>query len=392
MPDFNPLVLQPPAQVQPTNPLTQVGGLVDIRNALQHGQVLQQQVQQQQMATQQQADNQKFDAYLSSEQQNNPSGSPDPNKAGMWLAQNAPLSYQHYQDWKNGRLALTPQGVDPITGAAISKPFAEQQADISAPGSHTIATSVPYNTLPPTAVKMVGNQPTYVGGPLGNKSGDTPSGAALGQEGAANITSGESAKSGVGLRTRADQVAPQKALLGNLDAALDQFTAGPGADWTKVAKAMTNRVSPVGNIFDPKSIASQEEFTKQAVQLAQSQFQALGGTGTDSKLDSAMHTSPNDALSNLGNKGIIAMLKGNEDAIATKNKEWQQWKKTNNDPNGSTYDDFSTNFNQNFDPRVFQSKYMTADDKAKMIKSMDANELNNFKKNYNLAHENGWVK
>jgi hypothetical protein len=158
MADFNPLVLQPPTQPQPTNPLTQVGGLVDIRNALQHGQVLQQQVQQQQMATQQQADNQKFDSYLSQQQQSNPSGSPDPNKAGMWLAQNAPLAYQRYQDWKTGRLALTPQGVDQ-GGGGVSKPLQEQQADFSnnasssqngqsgnsqnAPTSHAVHTSLP---------------------------------------------------------------------------------------------------------------------------------------------------------------------------------------------------------------------------------------------------------
>jgi len=130
--------------ITPLNPFDTIGKATGIANALQQNQLLQQQNQQQQMQTQQMRDNQKFDSYLSQQQQANPSGSPDPNAAGMWLATNAPLAYGRYQDWKNGRLALTPQGVDQTTGAAISKPLQQQQAELSAPnGSHTVNTSTP---------------------------------------------------------------------------------------------------------------------------------------------------------------------------------------------------------------------------------------------------------
>ena len=82
----------------------------------------------------------------------------------------------------------------------------------------------------------------------------------------------------------------RRAILGNLEDTMSNFTTGPGADWQKVAKAFINRNVPLpaGWQFDPKSIASQEEFNKQAGQLAQQQFGAIGGTGTDAKFAAAL--------------------------------------------------------------------------------------------------------
>jgi hypothetical protein len=159
MPDFSPSIYgssNPYTAPQPVNQLTQLGNLVGIRNQLYQGQIAQQQVAQQQMATAQQQDNQKLDAYFSQQQQANPSGTPDLNQAGSWLAQNAPLAFQKWQAYKDGRLALTPQGVDPNTGFSISKPLQEQQSDLSnntnassgagnapaAPSSHVIQTGL----------------------------------------------------------------------------------------------------------------------------------------------------------------------------------------------------------------------------------------------------------
>ncbi len=211
----------------------------------------------------------------------------------------------------------------------------------------------------------------------------------LGAPEAASVDASFGAKQGTELQSMADNVPARKALLGNLEGALNQFTSGPGQNWKMVAKAFTNANSPFGNVFDAKSIASQEEFNKQAVQLAQQQFQALGGTGTDSKLDSAMHTSPNDALSKLGNKGIIAMLKGNEDAIAAKNQAWQSFKQQNGP---QSYGQFSAQFNKSYDPRVFQSQYLTPDDRKKMLSGMTKQEQKGFLNSYRTALSNGWVQ
>jgi len=179
-------------------------------------------------------------------------------------------------------------------------------------------------------------------------------------------------------------------ILGNLDNTVDKFTAGPGADWTKVAKAFVNRNVPLpqGWQFDPSSIASQEEFNKQAMQLAQQQFQSIGGTGTDSKFASAFETSPNDALSNLGNKGIIRLLKGNEDALQAKNSAWLA--QSNSNPNAS-YRQFSQQFNSHFDPRVFQFKYLTPAQRTSYVQSMDPQDQQRFLVNATIARKNGWT-
>lgn len=216
-----------------------------------------------------------------------------------------------------------------------------------------------------------------------------PSSPPLGAEAAANTAATASAEQGVALQKAADTVPQQKALLGNLEAALGQFTSGPGADWKKVGTAFANTILPDGLQIHPEAIASQEEFNKQALQLAQQQFQTLGGTGTDAKLDSTMHTSPNEALSKLGNEGIIQLLKGNADAIAVKNQEWQKWLSQGHGP--ETYGQFSTQFNKTYDPRVFQSTYMSTRQRQEMLKGMTGAEQTQFRKSYNQAVDNGWI-
>lgn len=248
--------------------------------------------------------------------------------------------------------------------------------------------------LPPTT-QVIGpdKRPHFVGsgggvtggaGELGPQAGFAP-----GEAEAAGVDATASANQGVQLQQESDQVPAQKALLGNLEGALDKFEPGPGQGWKNEAKKLANLNNPFGPLFDVSKIASQEEFNKQAIQLAQAQFKTLGGTGTDAKLDSTMHTSPNDALSKMGNKGIIAMLKGNADAIATKNRAWQDYKQANGP---QSYGQFSTDFNKSYDPRVFQSQYLTVDDRKKMIGGMSKSEQKSFLNSYRTAITNGWVK
>lgn len=193
-----------------------------------------------------------------------------------------------------------------------------------------------------------------------------------------------------------DSSMTRKAMLGNLEDDLSKFTAGGGADWTRIAKNWTNRNLPVpkewqepGGMLDPKSVASQEQFNKQAAMLAQQQFTAIGGTGTDAKFSSAFTTSPNETLSQLGNKGIIRLLKGNEDAIQAKNKAWNVWRKANGP---DTYADFSQDFNDKFDPRAFQFKYLDKKERADYVKGTEPEERERFLHDLAHAHKQGWVK
>lgn len=228
-----------------------------------------------------------------------------------------------------------------------------------------------------------------------------PMGPAAGQEpGFTEAASGigsQSAKSANELTVANDTSPARKGILGNLEDMIGKFTPGKAADWTLVAKNFATRNVPMpdswkkdGAPFDVKSIASQEEFNKQSVQLAQQQFAAIGGTGTDAKFNSAYETSPNETLSKLGNQGIIKLLKGNEDAIQAKNKAWQAWQKSGNGPH--TYAQFSANFNDHFDPRVFQFKYLSPKERQDYFDKIDDNDKAKLLHDVTYARKQNWVK
>jgi hypothetical protein len=222
--------------------------------------------------------------------------------------------------------------------------------------------------------------------------GGLATGPALGAAEAAGVTATNAAQAGVNLNKVADQIPEQKAILGNLEGALNKFTSGPGADWKKVAGSMVNQnLQSFGfKGFAPDKIASQEEFTKQASMLAQNQFKQLEGTGTDRQLDSTMSTSPNTALSKMGNQRIIALLKGNADAIGAKRQAWQQWQQAGKGP--ESYHEFSTAFNKDWDPRAFQLQYLQPKEAKEMLGGMNANEKKDFNRVMNIGVKNGWVQ
>lgn len=226
--------------------------------------------------------------------------------------------------------------------------------------------------------------------PASAPGGFVQSGPALGQTDAAAAQGRAYGEMAGDLVKSAATVPAQKSILGNMQALLEgnTFGTGPGAQEWKNAIAAWNRVMPAGMSINATGVGNQDEFGKLGWQLAQQQFGALGGTGTDAKLASAVHTSPSEFLSRLGNEGIISLLKGNTDAIGVMGKEWQKWLAAhNNDPN--TYGQFVTQFNQHFDPRVFQSQYMK--NPKDIIKGMTPDEQKKFYADYNAALANGWI-
>jgi hypothetical protein len=232
------------------------------------------------------------------------------------------------------------------------------------------------------------------------------SGVPPGLEEAAKGIGTQSAASANKLTEANDTSMVRKGMLGNLENEIEGFTPGPGSDWTRVAKAFANRNIPMPASwqFDPKSIASQDAFNKQAAQLAQSQFATIGGTGTDAKFESAFKVSPNETLSKMSNQEIIRLLKGNEDAIQAKNRAWRNWLKAGHGP--QTYADFSDDFNSHFDPRLFQLQYIPQKERQAYIDKMDpisrermlgspGNPRLNIpptKGDLHYAHEQGWIK
>jgi hypothetical protein len=196
----------------------------------------------------------------------------------------------------------------------------------------------------------------------------------------------------------ADAVKGQPArqtLLSNLESDMTKFDTGPLAGKSLAARRLFNDVKdriPGGDLipgFDRESISAHENFNKNASQLIQQQFTALGGTGTDRQLGSAISSNPNDALSKMGNRDIVAMLHGNEDALAAKNKAWLDYQKKNG---AESYPQFQQDWNSKFSPRAFQFARMDPKLKADYFNSLTTPEKEALKHATAIGREEGWFK
>lgn len=182
------------------------------------------------------------------------------------------------------------------------------------------------------------------------------------------------------------QTAERKGILNNMLADASEFTSGPASEELKTAIAAINEV--FGTKFNVERVAAQERFDKLANQIALAQAGALNIT--DARTETAMGANPNSRLSNLGIEGVIAMLKGTEDAIAAKDEAFQD-AIDDGEIEPEEYFRFSRKWNENYDPRVFQSVYLTQEQKLKMLRGLSKAELAEFKRKYNFAVENGWI-
>jgi hypothetical protein len=212
---------------------------------------------------------------------------------------------------------------------------------------------------------------------------------ALGAADAAQVVGKGAAESSISLQRQAD-AAPQAIYqLQNMREALSDINTGPNADWRAKAQALALGIAPdiaqkLG--VDPQKIASQEEFNKFAVQLAQSTAQSLG-EGTDSKLASAVSANPNISLSKLGNQQIIDVLIASQRATQAKNMAWQ-----NSGLPPEQYNKFSTSWGKEIDPRVFAAQDMSNDKVWKMVDSLPKREQENFMKSWAKAQQLGYVQ
>lgn len=243
----------------------------------------------------------------------------------------------------------------------------------------------------PVKLAQPGDGTTY-GQPRGGAAGNAP-----GFETATNVGATNSGQMLAELNTANNESGATKAIIGNLEKESKNFTSGPLADYKRIGKSFALANLPVpsslkqpGAMFDPSSVADQESFNKNIYNLVQSQFKALGGTGSDAKLDSASHTSPSELMSQVGVKNILSLLKGNQDAIQAKAKAANAYVKANGPQSMPA---FNEAWNENFDPRVFQFKYMPKDQRQEYFNKIDnPDERRELKKRVEFAVDNGWVK
>lgn len=145
--------------------------------------------------------------------------------------------------------------------------------------------------------------------------------------------------------------------------------------------------------------AAQEQFVKFASQLQAAQLGQIGGIPTDNRQELTQASNPSLVLSTAGNRGIIHVLQGNQDAIETMGNSW-----VNSDDykrNPGSFDTWRSQFTTKdnatggqFDPRVFWFNRMTGDEQKAYAQNMAKNhpqEWKQFNYNWNLAKQNGWV-
>lgn len=214
-------------------------------------------------------------------------------------------------------------------------------------------------------------------------------GPALGATQAAEVIGKGAAQASLALQSAAD-AAPQSIYqLQNMRTALSDINTGPNADWRGQAQALVLGIAPeiaqkVG--IDPQKVASQEEFKKFSVQLAQATSQGLG-EGTDSKLASAVAANPNISLSKLGNQQIIDVLIATQRATQAKNSAWQA---SGLPP--EQFNKFSTQWNKEIDPRVFAAQDMDNEHVWKMVDSLPKRDQEAFMKSWAKAQAAGYVQ
>lgn len=258
------------------------------------------------------------------------------------------------------------------TGAVVPTRVTNEQAQGLATGKYKMG---PNGEIIPTA-----------GAPVGQAIAGAPAGATE----AAGVAAAGSAGQANSLEASAGGAPIRRGMLNNLEDDLAKFSTGPLAQATLQGKRLYNQAAGAVGMpqVDAAGVAAHENFNKQATQLAQQQFSALGGTGTDQQLGSAFKANPNDALSNMGNKQIIQMLKGNEDAIAAKNTAWQDWKKKNG---ADTYGQFQEDWNQNFSPRAFQWVHMSKSERDDLYKNMKPGEREQLGNALDIAEKRKWI-
>lgn len=301
------------------------------------------------------------------------------------------------------RIVTTDKGspMNPAYGRTVQK---EIPPEATQPGTNNQPTF--RGTQPPSTGADV-QMPTSSGQPVklaqpgdGTSYGVPRGGSASPPPGFQIATEGEaqnSARMAAELQTANNEAPATKAIIGNLEKEAKNFTSGPLADYKRIGKSFAIANLPIpsslkkeGAMFDPSSVADQESFNKNIYNLVQSQFKALGGTGTDAKLDSASHTSPSELMSQVGVKNILSLLKGNQDAIEAKTKAWNAWKKANGP---QSYPEFAQDFNSKFDPRVFQFKYMDKPQRQEYFNKIDnPEERQELKRRVEYAHDAGLVK
>jgi hypothetical protein len=233
---------------------------------------------------------------------------------------------------------------------------------VAGPGAPTTPAVTPQPATPtptPTAPPAAPTGPLMAAPPLGYAT--TVEGHAKASVDMANAMHANAAAS------------PQRqALLADMDATNKQINTGPATEaatkWSAFANQLPLNLGTIIPGMSKEQVAGTEGFAKLAETFRQMQAGGIAGTLTNDKFASALASNPHMALSTLGNQGMIHLLQGNEDAIQAKDRAWSAASTANP---GLDYQQWETNYNKTFDPRVFWWSRMTRPEAQRLMSGMD---------------------
>ena len=192
------------------------------------------------------------------------------------------------------------------------------------------------------------------------------------------------------LQQFAGGVNDRRATLANLSVLSGEFNAGAVAGPVASLFSSINTVLPERYRVLVDEVAAQEDYDKQATQLATA-YEGMfggGGGGTDARLTAAFKSSPSSYLSTEGGRKVYKVLQGYEDGLELKNAEWQKHKPVYGP---GSYGRFEVQFNRTFDPRPFQMKYMTGEERNKYMSALPKQDRDYLLGKLQDMEDVGWI-
>lgn len=165
--------------------------------------------------------------------------------------------------------------------------------------------------------------------------------------------------------------------------------SGPGISKTVDALSVLNSMGiPVAK-GDVNGFQTLKKFLENS---ASSAAAANGFTGSDARFEQFKAGQPNaETMSPDALKGAIRYVLSQHDASIARAQFIQQQVQTNQgDPNAAMK--AQQQWSQQFSPRVFEFSRMTPQERQEAVKGMDKPKLSQFRKQYDFAHEQGWVQ
>ena len=154
---------------------------------------------------------------------------------------------------------------------------------------------------------------------------------------------------------------------------------GPSADFNNQIKGYVANLPGMDRMFPglKSDVSNFQEINKFMYQNAQRNWQAAGGTGTDSQLDAFSKANPNSSMFPQALKAMAEWGKAGELALQGKVNAMQNWKDQQGG-NVANQDQFERAWRNNFDPILFQ------------LKTMDPSSASQYVANLKKANPNGY--